>query len=110
MIAQRLIAAGRDAATPVALVENASQAGERRALATLATLPEVAAGFDGPVILIIGEVAALASTSAHPGEGRDPDQRVMSFDPLSALNPARPAPYDLGPGLRRDERVLGAGG
>jgi hypothetical protein len=60
MISARLIAAGRSPATPVVLVENASQAGERRALATLATLPEVAAAFDGPAILIIGEVAALA--------------------------------------------------
>ncbi len=61
MIAGRLIAAGRDAATPVVLIENASQAGERRALATQATQPYVAAGFDGPANLIFGEVAALAS-------------------------------------------------
>jgi len=65
MIAARLIAAGRDAATPVALVENASQPRERRAVATLGTLSEAAAGFDGPVILIIGEVAALASASTE---------------------------------------------
>jgi uroporphyrin-III C-methyltransferase len=66
MIAARLIAAGRAPSTPVAVVENASQPGERRALATLATLPEVASHFDGPAVLIIGEVAALASTAAHP--------------------------------------------
>jgi uroporphyrin-III C-methyltransferase len=64
MIAERLIAAGRAPSTPVAIVENASQAGERRAVTTLAALPETAAGFDGPAILIIGEVSALASASA----------------------------------------------
>ncbi|MFV4649082.1 hypothetical protein ACNJUT_21055, partial [Mycobacterium tuberculosis] len=77
MISARLIAAGRDAATPVALVENASQPGERRALATLATLAEAAAAFDGPAILIIGEVAALASSSAHPREFRD--ERILGI-------------------------------
>jgi uroporphyrin-III C-methyltransferase len=68
MIAAKLIAAGRDAATPVVLVENASQSGERRASATLATLPEVAAEFAGPVILIIGEVAGLAQIPLIPAE------------------------------------------
>ena len=67
MIAGRLIAAGRAPSTPVAIVENASQAGERRAVTTLAGLPETAAGFEGPAILIIGEVSALASASADNG-------------------------------------------
>lgn len=66
-IAERLIAAGRSGSTPVAVVENASLPSERRAVTTLAGLAEVAAGFDGPAVLIIGEVAALASMSAHPG-------------------------------------------
>jgi len=65
MIAERLIAAGRAPSTPVAIVENASQAGERRAVTTLAGLPETAAGFGGPAILIIGEVSALALASAE---------------------------------------------
>lgn len=61
MIAARLIAAGRAASTPVAIVEHASQATERRAVTTLAELPTAVSGFDGPAILIIGEVAALAA-------------------------------------------------
>jgi uroporphyrin-III C-methyltransferase len=65
LIAERLIAAGRAPSTPVAIVENASQAGERRAVTTLAGLPETAAGFEGPAILIIGEVSALALASAE---------------------------------------------
>jgi len=64
LIAERLIGAGRDAATPVALVENASLPHEQRRLATLASLAEVAAGLDGPVLLIIGETAALADIAA----------------------------------------------
>ena len=66
MIAERLIAAGRSPTTPVALIENASQPGERQIATTLAGLPEAATALDGPVILIIGEVAALASISARP--------------------------------------------
>jgi uroporphyrin-III C-methyltransferase len=64
MIAERLIAAGRAASTPVAIVENASLADERRVLTTLAALGETAATLDGPALLIIGEVAALADVSS----------------------------------------------
>jgi uroporphyrin-III C-methyltransferase len=60
MLAARLIGAGRDASTPVLIVENASRAGERRVLTRLAELPKAAAGLDGPALLVIGEVAALA--------------------------------------------------
>ncbi len=60
MLAERLIAAGRDASTPALIVENASRADERRVLTRLAELPKAAAGLDGPALLVIGEVAALA--------------------------------------------------
>jgi uroporphyrin-III C-methyltransferase len=60
IISARLIAAGRAPTTPVLVVEHASQPSERRALTTLAKLPEAARVFDGPSILIIGETAALA--------------------------------------------------
>ena len=42
------------------IVENASRTEERRALCTLGSLSEVAQGFTGPAVLVIGEVAALA--------------------------------------------------
>jgi siroheme synthase len=45
------------------VVEHASQPIERRALTTLANLPETVGAFDGPSILIIGETAALADLS-----------------------------------------------
>ena len=74
MLAERLIAAGRQASTPVLIVENASRADERRVLTRLAELPKAAAGLDGPALLVIGEVAALAevepliaSAAQNPG-------------------------------------------
>jgi len=58
--ADRLILAGRDPATPVLIVENASRPGERRVLTDLLGLAAAAAGFEGPAILMIGETAAYA--------------------------------------------------
>ena len=66
-IAERLIAAGRAASTPVAVVENASLPNERRILATLGGLGEAVRGLDGPALLIVGEVAALADVNAPAG-------------------------------------------
>jgi uroporphyrin-III C-methyltransferase len=60
-IAAQLIGAGRAASTPAMIVENASLPHERRSLTTLAGLGEAAEGLDGPALLIIGEVVALAS-------------------------------------------------
>jgi uroporphyrin-III C-methyltransferase len=60
IITARLIEAGRAASTPVLAVENASRPDERRVLFTLGQLPSALSGIDGPAILIIGEVAALA--------------------------------------------------
>ena len=60
MLAERLVAAGRAPSTPVLVVENASRSDERRVLTRLAELPKAAAGLDGPALLVIGEVAALA--------------------------------------------------
>jgi uroporphyrin-III C-methyltransferase len=68
MIAAKLIAAGRAASTPVAVVENASLAHERRLLTTLGELGEAARLLDGPALLIIGEVAAMAEVSYLPAQ------------------------------------------
>lgn len=61
-IAARLIAAGRAPSTPVAVVESASLPDERRLVTTLAGLGAAVAALDGPALLIVGEVAALAET------------------------------------------------
>lgn len=60
VIAAKLMAAGRAGSTPVLVVEKASLPDERRLIATLQTLAAAVAGLEGPAILIIGEVAALA--------------------------------------------------
>ncbi|WP_240600147.1 siroheme synthase CysG [Solilutibacter silvestris] len=62
-IRDRLIAHGRDARTPVALVENGTRAGQRVVVGTLAELPELANTHrvSAPAILFVGEVAALAT-------------------------------------------------
>jgi len=69
VIQQRLLAHGRAAATPFALVENGSRPEQRVITGTLATLAERAAAYEvrSPALLIIGEVAALANTLAWFG-------------------------------------------
>ncbi len=67
-IAGRLMAAGRDGATPVAVVENVSRDTETRRVTTLAELATAVADLTGPAILIIGETAGLADVgAAHVG-------------------------------------------
>ena len=67
-VAARLIAAGLSAATPVAVIENASRvdahayAGRLDELASLAGRPEIA----GPVLIIVGEVVAAGALLRAP--------------------------------------------
>jgi uroporphyrin-III C-methyltransferase len=79
-IAARLLGAGRDAATPALIVENASRADERRIVTTLAGLPEAAASLTGPALLIVGEAMAMAQA----GEGRSAIDTIVREAPLSA--------------------------
>lgn len=60
-IATRLIAHGRDADTPVAVIENGTRSNEVAAYGALGDLAETirAAGIEGPALLVIGEVATL---------------------------------------------------
>ena len=62
-IAGQLMAHGREATTPVAIVENGSRPEQLVTLATLAALDDVARRPDiqSPALLIVGEVAALAA-------------------------------------------------
>jgi len=56
-IARALIGGGKPASTPVALVESATLATERRSLTTLARLAHsTAAKAEGPVVVCVGEV------------------------------------------------------
>ena len=77
-IAGRLIAAGRAPSTPVAIVESASLSHERRRVSTLAELEATVADLDGPALLIVGEVAALADVAGLAGEGvASPDESFI---------------------------------
>ncbi|KAB8188350.1 uroporphyrinogen-III C-methyltransferase [Lysobacter maris] len=62
-VRDRLIAHGRSADTPFALVENGTRARQRVVVGTLAQLPQTAAAHavQAPALLILGEVAASAS-------------------------------------------------
>jgi uroporphyrin-III C-methyltransferase len=61
-VAERLTREGRDGRTPALAVENAGRPGARLITSTLAGLAEAVAraDFSGPVILLVGQVAAQA--------------------------------------------------
>jgi uroporphyrin-III C-methyltransferase len=65
-IARRLIAAGRDGATPALIVENASRPEELRIVTTLTDLPNAAKSLSGPALLLVGEAMALAQAGDAP--------------------------------------------
>lgn len=73
-IAQQLIAHGLAAETAALAINNGTTPRERRLRTTLIELPEAArtAGFDGPVLFIIGRVAAMNATL----EAREDDDRL----------------------------------
>ena len=60
VIADRLLAAGRDGATPVLVVINASRPDEQRLATTLSGLAAAVETLGGPALLMIGEAMALA--------------------------------------------------
>jgi uroporphyrin-III C-methyltransferase len=84
VIAARLIEAGRAAGTPVLIVEHASQPSERRVLTTLAALPETAARLEGPAVLVIGEVAALAKVEGLVSAGSFGSEAYLSESEITA--------------------------
>jgi uroporphyrin-III C-methyltransferase/precorrin-2 dehydrogenase/sirohydrochlorin ferrochelatase len=64
-IARRLIAHGRAATTPVAVIENGTRPGQKVLKGTLLDLGRLVrdGGVEGPAILVVGEVAAKATGS-----------------------------------------------
>jgi uroporphyrin-III C-methyltransferase/precorrin-2 dehydrogenase/sirohydrochlorin ferrochelatase len=72
-IAARLVAAGREPSTPVAVIENGTRAEEIRAFGVLGELSEIIqrAGIQGPALLIIGEVVAAAGSLPLKGGGQE---------------------------------------
>jgi uroporphyrin-III C-methyltransferase/precorrin-2 dehydrogenase/sirohydrochlorin ferrochelatase len=64
-VSERLIALGLCAATPVAVIENASRDNRRMLTGTLADLSglQTMPGLDGPTLIFIGRAAAFANLS-----------------------------------------------
>ncbi|MEQ9505201.1 MAG: siroheme synthase CysG [Hyphomonas sp.] len=75
IIAERLIAAGRDARTPIAVIENGTRPDEIRVFGELSELPFLIEeeGITGPALLIIGEVAGIPLDSAQLREFLPPE-------------------------------------
>lgn len=67
-IAAKLIACGRPADTPAAVVQEGTTAAQRRVDATLATLGATvrAEGVRPPAVIVIGDVVALAPATPAP--------------------------------------------
>jgi uroporphyrin-III C-methyltransferase/precorrin-2 dehydrogenase/sirohydrochlorin ferrochelatase len=63
VIAARLIAAGRDPATPAAVIERGLTADQRVVTGMLGNIAERAAGLTSPAVIVIGEVAAMQAAS-----------------------------------------------
>ncbi|BFI96366.1 MAG: siroheme synthase CysG [Rhodanobacter sp.] len=96
---KQLLAHGRAASTPFALVENGSRANQRVVTGTLADLPERAAAHAvrSPALLILGEVAGLAGRLAW--FGAPPLGEAAAAAPR--LRPARTAQVAREPVRRR---------
>ena len=71
-IAERLVAGGRDAGEPVAVVQRGTLPGQRTVLGTLATSPSRPRRARAPAITLVGPVAACASGSPGSRRGRCP--------------------------------------
>jgi uroporphyrinogen III methyltransferase / synthase len=98
-IAEHLIAAGRDAETPAAVIERGTLSGQRVVTATLGTIAASAAeqGIRAPAIAVVGEVAALR-------------ERLRWFEqrPLSGVSVAVTRARAQASGLASRLRALGA--
>jgi uroporphyrin-III C-methyltransferase len=79
-IAAKLIAAGRNADEPAAVVSNASLPSQEVRVTTLAKLGDAAAQTDAPAMLVIGENVSLRAVLSHPGT-----KQYSSLSPLASL-------------------------
>lgn len=81
-IVQGLTGAGRDRATPAAIIERATLPGQREVRATLATITKAAAEsrIGSPAVIVVGDVAAVGGRADGPLAGR----RIVVTRPRSA--------------------------
>lgn len=83
-LATRLIARGRDATTPAAVIERATLPGQRVVRASLRNIAAMAegAGITSPAVIIVGETAAYGTNPTGPLSGH----RVIVTRPLNAAH------------------------
>jgi len=81
-IAQALLQGGRPAATPAAVVQDATTRNQRTVRATLATIADAAASaaVRPPAVVVIGDVAALPIGAVLPSGGALPSGGVLPTD------------------------------
>ncbi|MFS3129117.1 uroporphyrinogen-III C-methyltransferase [Nocardioides sp. Bht2] len=70
-IADALVAGGRPASTPTAVIQDGTMPGERTVLTTLGELAETitAEGLRPPAIIVVGDVVAVAHPERYPSAG-----------------------------------------
>lgn len=68
MITQQLLEHGRQANTPVAIIERGTQSSQQVLFGTLQQLPNLAAQAQSPALIVVGEVVALAAKLHWFGE------------------------------------------
>ena len=66
-ITRELLAAGMAPHTPAAVIAQGCQPGQQQVIASLANLPEAAAGLPAPAIIVIGTVVSLARADRLSG-------------------------------------------
>lgn len=96
-ICRGLLAAGMSPDTPAAMIQNGATALQRQVCATLAALPQEAAGLSSPAVIVVGQVCGLA----------------RSFDwrsglPLADVRVVVTRPRESASGLRERLEALGA--
>ncbi len=81
-IAAKLVAEGAGESLPVAIIENGTRQSARVLQTTLARLGETVAcyGIGSPALLVVGDVAALAKTTAHPLEALSTLQLALAAE------------------------------
>ncbi|EOX1587807.1 uroporphyrinogen-III C-methyltransferase [Vibrio cholerae] len=67
-IAEQLQLHGRQASTPVAIIERGTQASQQVLIGTLQTLPSLATQAQSPALIVVGEVVSLAAKLHWFGE------------------------------------------
>ena len=108
IINARLIAAGRDPATPAAVIERGLTTTQRVVTGTLGNIAERAAHLASPAVIVIGDVAGLPPPSPHYSTNAQDDDRAGDAAGAGGwVRRALPAPRDDDTAAKEWERLDG---